>query len=356
MRHDQRHDRDVAEVARPRRITTHVTRRRRTRSRTAPRARPRAPPRPEQRDERDQHERPEAERREARARSAPGAERGAEAQPARLARDPGCPRRHRRRRCHGGQAQSSQITAVRVGELVRGQHEEADWQRNSSGRGARSCRAVARSSPSRLVLLERRLRRPRGWRGGALLQQRRRAAPRRRRGAAPRRGRRHRRRPLPRRCAAVGRCRRSTTGTGTSAARRRRSRRRAGRRRRRLSRSSSSSSSRSSSSRSSSSISGSSSSNSSSLIGAPSATVDRIGWGRGARNITPHLGQVASQTSFRDADAIPGVTAARHGSRGAAPAARMPRTEVGAQETVGATGWPDCPCRPGYRSVLYLVS
>jgi len=33
-----------------------------------------------------------------------------------------------------------------------------------------------------------------------------------------------------------------------------------------------------------------------------------------------------------------------------------PDGEEGAQETVGATAWPDVPCRSGYCSVLYLVS
>ena len=117
-----------------------------------------------------------------------------------------------------GQAQSSQYCRSGSASRRSGSSRKHDWQRNSSGRrGTIRAGPSARSSPSRLVLLELVLVVLERGAGGPLLRAARRAAPRRRRGGAPRRGRRRPpRRPPPRSSRSAVAVSSVTTGTGTS--------------------------------------------------------------------------------------------------------------------------------------------
>ena len=199
-------------------------------------------------------------------------------------------------------------------------------------------------------------RRPRAWRWRCAPGAGRRAAPRRRRGAAPRRGRRRRRRPPPRRSRGGGGGSSVTTGTGTSGL------------------TSSSSSSRSMSSPSSSSTRSSSTRSSSAIVFVVELGfvveffVAHRGSERSADRDRPRGGRVVS-------GAVGGLRGAEYNTRTCVQSRPKPArsytyspggttgrdarmVKEGAQETVGATGWPDLPVQVGLlqRSLLGLLS
>ena len=79
---------------------------------------------------------------------------------------------------------------------------------------------------------------------------------------------------------------------------------------------------------------------------------DLLSGGRGARTL--HRGFGVSRTKPRSRRGYSPETYVADGAMDGARAAA--RREMGAQETVGATVWPDLAVQAGYSSVLYLVS